>query len=1411
MIADSVRSSILGGVVLCPIILMGDLVGHWRFDEASGEVAGDGVSGHDGRWVPGGEIEPNWHPGAGLLGGAVRFPGSGNHQNYFSVHGFPSFNGIHEGASISIWVRPEGASGYRGIFMGREVRDSGTGGGTGQVYGLGHEDTHADGRVSGLGVDTAAGSVPISTEWIHLAWVWDNSAGTQQIFVNGVTSGPLQTNGGYSAGMEFLSNGEWRIGDDACCSGRNFKGWMDDLSFWDEALSESEVAILYQNGLAGGAAGDVAPPPETEPLNVGLIINEVHYDAEPKTRFVEFVELLNTNDAELDLSGVNFSDGINFTFPEGTLLEATSYVLIAENAAQLVEDFGQIPEGTRIFEYTGSLSSEGEKVELRSASGALLDQVDYRPEFPWPISPNGEGASMQLTRGALDNDLGGVWRGASPTPGIQNSIFLENGPPILRQVTHSPDLPGPADPIMITVKATDPDGVNSLTLVYQVVAPGEFIPASLPLSSAVLKSDPTRLLTPNPEFEDPGNWTEIAMRDDGDGGDVVAGDNIYTAVLSAQNHRTLVRYRIVAEDLNGASVRVPYADDPSLNFACFVYGGIPAYTADLDSVHPEGAGHRYGTEVLNQLPAFHLITDAEHLGQCWAYDSSDRVSSVASRKAFNWEGAMVFEGKVFDHIRYRLRQKNDRYAGQGRRSMRFRFQRGNYLAARDPTGELYPFKWRSMNTSKMSRFAEGANHGMRELVSSRLWNLAGVPAPEFQHVHFRVIDDAFEAVDQYHGDFHGMAMIFEDVDGQFLKNRNLPGGNVYKLKDGASSPKELQKYQARGAVNDARDFVTIRDLLGPPNQGDQWLRDHVDWASYYLYAALGEGFRHYDFSPAFQKNRIWYFRPESGFSLGKMSIIPHDTDATWKRGTNDGQWYDPRYSGGTLNGVSYRGRVVGIDLPKEAIQEISGLDGTDGENHPERAEFMLEYRNTLREVADLLWQPEIVNGVIDDAYQKIADFSLADRDRWSNGPADAGHENIGPLESQITKMKSLAFTEDLYMGVSKAGGRRQRLLDLAEDPWIPHTPVISYTGADAYTTGGLRFGSSGFLDPRDASFGAMEWRVAGVLDEWNTAWESGEQLVFHAGISVPATATRVGERYRARVRYQNASGRWSHWSEAIEFTVGAPDLNSFANSLVVSEVMFRPAPPSAAELAEGFFSENDFEFLEIRNVGESTVDLCDLRFTKGVDFDFAGSAILVLAPGEFVLVIEDLNAFEFRYGSGLPVAGEWSGGLNREGERLKLSYGAGTEIRDFHFGIEAPWPEVESGKSLTLMHPRSVPDHGDPWSWRGSVALGGSPGGSDGLSFPGGEVLDYAIGSPVARVEVGREGQLDYSLEINQRADDLEGRLMMSSDLSHLVPAGGFEQRTRVTTSEGFARVTFSGSRPSGVGKFFLRYEVLIR
>jgi hypothetical protein len=52
------------------------------------------------------------------------------------------------------------------------------------------------------------------------------------------------------------------------------------------------------------------------------------------------------------------------------------------------------------------------------------------------------------------------------------------------------------------------------------------------------------------------------------------------------------------------------------------------------------------------------------------------------------------------------------------------------------------------------------------------------------------------------------------------------------------------------------------------------------------------------------------------------------------------------------------------------------------------------------------------------------------------------------------------------------------------------------------------------------------------------------------------------------------------------------------------------------------------EFIELLNISDSvTLDLTNVRFTQGVEFNFTNSAIQSLAPGARVLIVRDLAAF----------------------------------------------------------------------------------------------------------------------------------------------------------------------------------------
>ena len=73
-------------------------------------------------------------------------------------------------------------------------------------------------------------------------------------------------------------------------------------------------------------------------------------------------------------------------------------------------------------------------------------------------------------------------------------------------------------------------------------------------------------------------------------------------------------------------------------------------------------------------------------------------------------------------------------------------------------------------------------------------------------------------------------------------------------------------------------------------------------------------------------------------------------------------------------------------------------------------------------------------------------------------------------------------------------------------------------------------------------------------------------------------------------------------------------------------------PPTRDEIAAGHDDADDFEFIELVNIADTTVDLSQVRFVQttvegdveGIRFDFAASNLTRLEPGQHVLVVEDI-------------------------------------------------------------------------------------------------------------------------------------------------------------------------------------------
>ena len=121
-----------------------------------------------------------------------------------------------------------------------------------------------------------------------------------------------------------------------------------------------------------------------------------------------------------------------------------------------------------------------------------------------------------------------------------------------------------------------------------------------------------------------------------------------------------------------------------------------------------------------------------------------------------------------------------------------------------------------------------------------------------------------------------------------------------------------------------------------------------------------------------------------------------------------------------------------------------------------------------------------------------------------------------------------------------------------------------------------------------------------------------------------------------------------------------------------------------ALLAGNTNGAEEFEFIELKNISTNqAVSLTGVRFINGVEFDVTGSTVTALAPGQTTLVVRNLAAFTSRYGAGVSIAGQYTGSLENNGERLQLVDASGEEILDFSY--DNNWYPITDGLGFSLV------------------------------------------------------------------------------------------------------------------------------
>lgn len=761
----------------------------------------------------------------------------------------------------------------------------------------------------------------------------------------------------------------------------------------------------------------------------------------------------------------------------------------------------------------------------------------------------------------------------------------------------------------------------------------------------------------------------VPMFDDGLHGDDKAEDGLFGTTIPAgvATPGQMIRYRITATDSKGASSRLPLFTHPT---------STEEYFGTL--VQP--------TNFVTRLPVFHLFVAP---GQLSGIDSEG-----GGRVSF------FHDGEFYDNIYMELRGNTS--AGLNKKSHRLEFNRGHALRHANSAE-------RTRKSALLAEYLDPAY--LRQHLCFWLLNQMGDPAPF--HAPIRV---------QMNGQFYQLAF-HGDVIGQEQVERlgYDPRGALYKavgnLVTDFSSTGVFQKLEPDGEVS-RTDYlqlasgiresssVTVRrntvfDLLDVPQvinhlAGARWCAENDDvWANMSLY--------------------------RDTFGDGLWRNIPFDMNASWGQlygGSNpleatvDGSKSHPLYGGSSTGGNYNRLYDVIVRLP-ETRQMLLRRERSLLDQMVQPPETPVEARiieNHIRKMTNLIsaevtldrtkwgaspWAPgKTFTAGIDDL---INQFVVPRRRHWyvthsiTNTAKSIGIANVNNAGIPLVQPAD-AFPEFAEVDFNPVSGNQNHeyvaltnrsALALDLSGWTLNG-AISFTFKPGTV---IPSNSALYISPDVRQFRSR------------TTGPRGGQGLFVVGPYSGQLSAR-GEALTLKTSDGRAAGSWSY-----------PGAESLAQRFLrVSELMYHPSA-----LLGNPISPEAFEFIELRNISTTeTLNLAGVRFTDGVDFTFPSGDAARLLPGARLIVVANSVAFAARYGSQLPVIGNYLGQLDNGGERLRILEPTGEEILDFVYkdGITSA---DGGGFSIEIKDEAAHPETwNEPSSWRSSLRRDGSPGtGSD--------------------------------------------------------------------------------------------------
>lgn len=1030
----------------------------------------------------------------------------------------------------------------------------------------------------------------------------------------------------------------------------------------------------------------------------------------------EWIELYNRSDKAVDLTGWRLAEAVDYNFPRGTIMPPDSYLVVAKDAEALRLKF---PGISILGDYSGKLSRNSERIRLLDTRQNVANEVRYYSDRPWPEAADGGGSSMELIDPRSDNTIPQVWGASdesqgsswqhysvratainpiySPSVGIFNELrvcLLDRGEALIDNVSVKED-PGfnprellqngsfdaglakwrKAGTHIGTFSEKDPQATDNTVMHLVATGPGTYLNN---LIETTLKVGTTTVpVVAGREYEISFDAKWIS------GSPLLRWELYYNKVA--------VTTRLTQPDRHGTPGR-----------------RNSRYNANLGPTYRSMA-HSPAVPRLNQPITIQVQAD-----------DPDAIQSVELNYAT--------VGKAWQKVLMNL--ESDGFFRAILPGMSSALQVQYFVQGTDSKGAVTTYP------------PGGTNSRAYFKVESSL-PVSKVPI-------IRALTDPVEA--------QGMMPLTN-----LLSDRELSCTFIVDERDviyggGIRLHGSMFSRQNQDSVGFNVQFPADQPYKGIRSSVIFRRRDHAEILCRHMLAQSRNVPGNYD-------EYIYFVSPLAN-NAGITRVVNGNDDGFWLQSQYDGktpqvykmegirefqttdtggpegykvampigwiQEYDLRDQGDDKE--QYRWSTLISNHRDQddysrfiAMAKVFGMSGTNLQQHVPEVMDVEEWSKVfglqaLCGIVDVytVENPHNLGYLVRPSDGKV----LALQNDWSiYFQRPTGDPLIGV--QNLSKIFNLPVYKRVYYGAildllnttfSKTYMTRwsQHYEQLAQDSFAG---FLDYIGARAtaarallpkaipfeiLSNGGLEFTTNspaitlqgrGWIDVSRITLG-------GASNEISVAWIDGERWETLVGLA-PGTNDLVLTAYdRAGLQVGTDSIR-------VVATITDRPQHDF---LRITEINYHPAPPNAAESDQGITDGDDFEFVEIANMGPVPVAMRGVRFTVGIRYTFDGSSVPQLAPGQRLVIVRDLAAFQQRYGRDILVAGAYTGSLDNGGETLRMVDAYGTIIEEIRYGDSGDWPYQADGNGSSLERLSLDSDPNKAFSWAPSSSLHGSPG-----------------------------------------------------------------------------------------------------